>query len=423
MKRVITLFFCVSISIASYSQNIFLKAKPSGEKTAVGFTEPSPSVVFFGIEDNSQSFKNHIQKSKEINTYFGSVYTSFPIFNIGKENVVEYTNSNGKFVFYRPNAKKTFGMVISNGKEQPILVSNPDQYLKTIKTYLNIGNADYLVPKTLDERDQKNAQLKMKDVLKINFVPDQAYAKKLIKNAHSVHYSKAYDDGSPKMNCNKRVFEMFSDSLMTAKSPYGANYLYDDKNVMQSMDNTMNGKASGYSKYIRDHNGLIKKIISGAENSTDSTVFIYEKDKYHTVSFSGSRPYSLETLFLNDQMQCVRRLSKRSDQSIIADITYIYDKFGRIIREGKVDSEMIYSYKSDTDIIFSGFKSYTLNPRKLDLQNEIIREKNKQTFIGRNGTGALNFKSVTYTAKDGSTKTYSYDKDNKLTSVSVIRCL
>ncbi|RZK19014.1 MAG: hypothetical protein EOO86_08610 [Pedobacter sp.] len=423
MKRVILLFFCVSISIASYSQSIFLRAKPSGEKAAVGFTEPSPSVVFFGVDDASQSFKSHKQKSKEINAYFGSVYTSFPIFNIGKENVVEYTNSNGKFVFYRPNTKKAFGMVLSNGKDQPILVSNPDQYLKTIKTYLNIGNADYLVPKTLDERDQKNAQLDMQAILKIKFTTDESYANRLIKNANSVHYSKAYNDGSPKMTCTKRVFEMFADSLMTAKSPYGGNYLYNDKNEMLSLENTLNGKINGYSKYVRDHHGLIKKIISGDENSTDSTVFIYEKDKYHTVSFSGSRPYSLETFFLNDQMQCVRRLSKRADQSIMTDITYIYDKFGRIIREGQVGSEMIYIYKTDSDLIFSGFKSYKVNPRKLELQNEIIREKNKQTFIGKDGTGALNFKSVTYVEKDGSTKTYSYDKNNKLTSVGVMRCL
>lgn len=423
MKRVILLFLCASISIASYSQSIFLRAKPSGERTAVGITDPSPSVVFFGVDDDSKSFKNHKQKSKEINAYFGPVYTTFPIFNIGKENVVEYTNSNGKYVFYRPNVKKAFGMVLSNGKDQPILVSNPDQYLKMIKTYLNIGNADYLVPKTLDERDQKKAELEMQEVLKIKFATDISYAQTLIKNANSVHYSKVYDDGSAKMTCTKRLFEIFSDSLMTNKSPYGGNYLYNNKNELLSLDNTLNGKANGYSKYVRDHNGLIRKIISGDENSTDSTVFIYEKDKYHTVSFSGARPYSYETFFLNDQMQCVRRFSKRSDQSIISDITYIYDKFGRIIREGKVDSEMIYSYNKDTDVIFSGFKSYTLNPRKLELQNEVIRERSKSIFIGKDGTGKQNFKSVTYIAKDGATKTYSYDQENKLTSVGVMRCL
>ncbi|MCX2474508.1 hypothetical protein OQZ33_09230 [Pedobacter sp. MC2016-05] len=423
MRRAVLLCYFVFCAVLSNAQSVFLKEKPANEKAAVSINDHAPSVMFFGVNDGSDSWKNHKQKEKEVNAYFGSVYSNFPILDIGKEHVVEYSNSNGKFVFYRPNTKRQFGMIVSNGKDKPILVLNPDQYLKTIKTYLNIGSADDLVPKTLDERDQKDAVKEMQGVLKIKFVTDQSYAQRLIKNASSVHYSNTYEDGSPKMTCTNRVFEMFGDSLMTTKSPYGANYVYDKNNIMQSMDNTMNGKPSGYSKYLRDQNGLIKKIVSGDEKSTDSTVFIYEKDKYHTISFSGSRPYSLETFFLNDQMQCVRRLSKRSDQSIIWDITYIYDKFGRIIREGKVDSEMIYSYKNDSDAIFSGFKSYSLNPRRLDLQNEIIREKNKQTFIGRNGTGGLNFISVTYTAKDRSTKTYSYDKDNKLTSVSVIRCL
>mgnify|MGYP000592352501 FL=1 len=126
---------------------------------------------------------------------------------------------------------------------------------------MNIGNADYLVPKTLDERDERDAQLDMQAVLKIKFTTDESYSKKLIKNANSVHYSKVYNDGSPKMTCTKRVFEMFSDSLMTTKSPYGGYYLYNEKNEMVSLNNTLNGKTNGYSKYVRDDNGLIKKII------------------------------------------------------------------------------------------------------------------------------------------------------------------
>ncbi|TCD10468.1 hypothetical protein EZ449_08960 [Pedobacter frigidisoli] len=377
MKKLTLLLLCLSISIIAYSQALFLKTKPANTKSAVNFTEPSPNVMFFGVDDGTINFKNHKLKGKEINKYFGAVYSNFPIFDIGKENVVEYHNANGHFFFYRPNTKKPFGMVISNGKDQPILVTHPDQYLKTIKTYLNIGNADYLVPKTLDANNEKNAQQEMAQILKIKFATDKNYASKLIKNVNSVHYSKVYDDGSIRMNCKERIFEMFGDSLMTMKSTYGAKYLYNDKNEMELMVNTVDGKENGYSKYERDEDGLIRKIISGDEKLADTTVFIYEKDKYHTVSLSRGKPYSFETFFLNDQMQCVRRLSKRSDQSLIWDITYIYDKFGRIIREGKVDSEMIYQYKNDSDSIFSGFSSFSLNPRKLNLQNELIREKNK----------------------------------------------
>lgn len=422
MKKILICLFLSFAFFCSYAQQIFLKKKPSTEKVAVAFGEPTPSALFFGVDDGSIAFKRHKLNNQKVNAYFGAVYSNFPIFDIGKEHIVEYINANGKFFFYRPNVKRPFGIVISNGKDKPILETNPELYLKQIKVYLNIGNADYLVPKTLDAQNERSAQEEMRQILNVNFIPDQNYTTNLIKNASSVHYMKPYDDGNYKMNCRKRIFEMFGDSLMTTKSAYGATYIYNDKNEMEYMANTVVVKETGYSKYEREEHGLIRKIISGDENSADTTLFVYNKDKYHTVSLSHGKPYSFETFFLNDQMQCVRRLSKRSDQSLIWDITYIYDKFGRVIREGQLNSEIIYQYKNESDLLFSGFSSFSLNPRKLNFQNEIIREKNKQTFIGFDGNGNQNSKSITYTAKDGSTKTYSYDKDNKITSVSVVRC-
>ncbi|TDG35928.1 hypothetical protein EZJ43_11285 [Pedobacter changchengzhani] len=422
MKKVAFLFLLAIISENVFSQSFFIKQKPINEKAALTFTEAKPSVIFFGAPNNSDDFKKHKLKSKAVNSYFGGVYTNFPIFDIGKENVVEFNNSSDKFIFYRPNTKKAFGMIISNGKDNPILVTNPNEYLKTIKTYLNIGNADYLVPKTFNEGNQKNALQEIQQILKINFVATKTYAEKLIANVNSSHYPKTYGDANFKMHCNERIFEMYTDSSLTTKIAYSSKYVYNNKNQPQNITNIINGKETTFTKYVRNGDGLIMLIISGYLKNPDTTKFIYDKDKYYTINFSKGRPFSYDTYFLNDQMQCVRQLSIRSDQSIVSDINYVYDKFGRVVREGKSDSEVIYTYNKDADKLYSSFKSYSLNPRKLELNNEVIREKNKNTFVGKNGSGEQTFKSISVTNPDRSIKTYAYDKDNKLTSVSVIKC-
>jgi|GEM_PF-1169668 len=422
MKKILFCLLTVTLPYFAFSQ-IFLKKKPEKEKSDVSFAEPTPSIMFFGVDNGSQGFQAHKINIKKVYAYFGAVYADFPIFDISSGKLVEYKNTTGKYFFYRPNTKKPFGMVISNGKGQPIMVNNPDQYLKTIKTYLNIGSADYLVPKTLDTQDKHAAQVEMAQIIKSTFVPDQAYAEKLIKNSNTVHYMKASKTReSPKCNCPKMRLEMFKDSLLTEKSSISMDYIYNDKRQFLETINYTDGKPSGSVKYIRNPYGLIDKMITDYGTSAIVTRFIYEKDKFYTVFMDGDKPGSFETFYLNDQMQCVRRLSKRDDQSIVWDINYIYDKFGRIVRESQQDSEMIYTYNSDQDDLFSGFRSYSLSPKKLQLDNRRYEENNKLIFSGKDGDGKQTFKSITITEKDCSTKTFSYDQDNKLTAVGVISC-
>jgi hypothetical protein len=219
-----TLLYCLFpcfFSTCSFTQKVFLREMPLKEKAAVSFTEPGNSIIFFGSDDRNPQYQKHKKNSREVNAYFGAVYSSFPIFNINTKNVVEYNNKSGRFFFYRPNARKPYGMLISNGIDQPMLVTRPDQYLKTIKTYLNISSADDLVPKILDQKNNISLQEEMKQIMESKFVPDQDYAVQLIKNANTIHYlshSKRYVD----CNCPERTAEMFKDSLMQEKMPITA---------------------------------------------------------------------------------------------------------------------------------------------------------------------------------------------------------
>lgn len=402
----------------SFSQKMFLREVPLKEKAAISFTEPDKSIIFFGSDDRSLPYQKHKKNSRAVNAYFGAVYSSFPIFDISTKNVVEYNNTSGRFFFYRPNARKPYGMLISNGIDQPILVTNPDQYLKTIKTYLNISSADDLVPKMLDQKNTVALQEEMKQIVESKFVPDQHYAAQLIKNANTIHYlsrSKSYVD----CNCPERTAEMFKDSLMQEKMPNHSTYLYNDKNQVLEMNNFNEGKLSYSLKYTIDQSGLIRKLIS--DNST--TRFVYEKDRYHTINIENGVPRSFETFYLNDQKQCVRRFSRGPDAGSGSNTYYIYDKHGRIIRESNKNSETIYDYKNESDDLYSRSAFYSLNPKTLNSQNELIWENPyKQIMLGKDNKLQQLFKQVTVIGQDCSLKSYFYDKDNKLTMVSIIGC-
>lgn len=418
-------FYCLLLSLFSnysFSQKLFLKEMPPKEKAAISFSKPVNSLIFFGSDDGSSQYQNHKKYSKEVNAYFGAVYSGLPIFNIDKQKVVSYHNQSGSFFFYRPNTKKAFGMLVSNGKDQPILVTQPDQYLKTIKTYLNISSADDLVPKTLDRKNRLSFQEEIKQILESKFEANEDYVAQLIKNANTIHYlnhSKRY----VQCNCPERITEMFKDSLMKEQMPNHITYRYNDKNQVLEMNNFNEGKLSYSLKYSIDQSGLIRQLVSGNGSTSTTTQFVYEKDRYHTVQIENGRPYSFETFYLNDQKQCVRRFSKGSDPTSGSNTDYIYDKHGRLIRESSNSTETIYQYKNETDDLYTRSDFYSLNPKTLISQNELIWENpQRQIMLGRDKNQQQLFKQVTVTGKNCSLKSYFYDKNDQLTSVTLISC-
>ncbi|SHF16844.1 hypothetical protein [Pedobacter caeni] len=419
------LFCCLLLNLfstQSFSQKLFLKKMPPKETAAISFSEPVNSLIFFGSDDGSSKYQKHKKHRKEVHAYFGAVYSSLPIFNIDEQKVVAYHNQSGPFFFYRPNTKKAYGMLISNGKDQPILVTQPDQYMKTIKTYLNISSADDLVPKTLDRKNSIGLQEEIKQILASKFLPDGNYAAQLIKNANTIHYlsqSKKYIQ----CNCPERITEMFKDSLMKEKMPNHSTYRYNDKNQVLEMNHFYEGKLSYSLKYSIDNSGLIRKLVSSDGSTSSITQFVYEKDRYHTVQIENGQPYSFETFYFNDQKQCVRRFSRGADPTSSSNTDYIFDKHGRLIRESSTSSETIYQYKNETDDLYSRSDFYSLNPKTLNSQNELIWESpERQIYLGRDKDQQQLFKQVTITGKDGSLKSYFYDKNDQLTSVTIISC-
>lgn len=255
------------------------------------------------------------------------------------------------------------------------------------------------------------------------FKPDQQYAEEIIQHSNSIHYLRAsIKDPSGKCTCSEKTFQMYEDSLMQKKMPVSVVYQYNNANQIMGMQTFIEEKENSKLTYIRAANGLIEKMISSAGGTTDTVQFIYEKDRYHTLSLSNGHPYLYETFYLNDQKQCVRRFSNNADQTKRSETNYIYDQHGRLVRESNGQSETVYQYQNDSDDVYSISSDYQLNPRKLTFHLQMSWEQNRQILLRKDEKQQQLMKTVVVTDGNCNNKTYTYDKDNQLTSMSTLSC-
>lgn len=422
MSKLFYFFLLCLLAASCASPKVMLTALPAGERAAVSFTEALPSICFFEIKDSSDLYRQHKKAERGVNTYFGPVYDHFPIFNISDEHAVQYKNVSGTYIFYRPHTKSRTGMVISNGRDKPVMIDQPENYLTAIKAYLKINSADDIVPKSKAQHDDFSYQAQMEHILKSTFRPDQHYARQLIDHGNTVHYIAARATQKDNCPCKQKETELYADSLLKQKGSYSYIYDYNKNGQMTGVDFLINGTSQGITTYTINSLGLIEKMTSPSAEAPLVTQFIYEPDRYHTVSSEHGLPGSYETFFLNEKKACIRRIAHRADKSLVWDIRYFYDNQGRVIRESQDNSELVYEYDNDTDPSFSTFRNYQLNPRKLTATYEVKKEKNKHIYTGMDEKGNQTFRSITITGPGCDTKTYSYDAGNNLTAVSVSTC-
>ncbi len=420
MKKILLIFFLLAITICN-SQNVFIDEKPKDEITAMEFPKKTKSIIFFGEKDISQTYKNHKKGELEVNAFFGASYDNFVIANILSKNIVVYNNRKDKFIFYRLNAEQEFGVIISDGKNKPIVIYEPKLYLESVKKYLKIENADQVVPKSENEKNTSEYVKEMNRIMSLNFEINQNYADLIINNSNTVHYIKPKKDEE---NCKykKRKFEVFQDEAMTLKASYGANYYYDKKNRLIKLENMVNDSITDVLNYQTDEFGLLT-YLKNKNNELVTAVYIYQIDKFYVVYLEDEEPISYETFYLNDKKQCINRTSYREDKSVVIDIKYFYDNFNRVIKEIDDDVETIYSYKNNTNDYYSKLIRRTVSDKKIISEYNLSRLKSFNFFEEKNESGKVINTSKTITNLNCDTQTYLYDQNKKLQSVMTFKTI
>jgi hypothetical protein len=424
MRKIVLCITILCILASCSTQKIFLNQLPENETASVSFSEATTSVCFFGEKNDSNEYLKHHTAEQEVSNYFGPVTVDFPVFNIGTENYVSYKNERGDFVFYRQNLKGKYGIVISNGIDMPIIESNPKKYLSKIKSYLKKNNEDIINEEKQDSIKESNFQVVVKELTQKNVLLGKDYADALIKNANNIRSGYPFLSKFKKeKRCifKKQTTSIYEDLKMTKKSPSSYIYFYDENGQPTKINYYLDKKITNTTTYSRNGYDLIEKITHDNQGQILTLRYHYYPDKFYVITYEGDRAISYDIYYLNEKKQCNHHLTYENDQSISLDETFRFDEFGRIIEETKKDSQITYAYKDSKSYLFSEFKMYNLNPKKLLVQNAIVNEKNTETYIGKNAEGKQTYKSITITSPDCSIiKSTNYDDKNKFTSSSII---
>ena len=424
MKKAYLLFILLVIFLNSCdtTKNLILKIKPKNEEPAVSFTDKSKSIIFFGAKDSTTQNKKHREFKTVVNAFFGPITTNLPVFDIGKENLVEYANEEGQFYFYNPKSLRQFGMVISNGINSPIIVTNPKKYLSKIKSYLEINEKDINASKQeIADNKQKNTAA-MEQILKTKFVANKDYSLQLINNANTNNYP-FIAKFKEKNTCPCKVTSSMIFSDLACKKSLGDKTITTTNNQHQTIKLfTESGATIQETFYNRNEFGLIKNIIYKTNNTETSRVeFVYEADMYQTIRYEGGIADSFETFYLNEKKQCIRRTSQRQDKSYITDTNFSYDSLGRKVDEVQETTKLVYKYKDNSSDYFSEYCLYN-NPNELISRNVRILDDQKLEYFTYNANDQIVSKSVTITTDNCTSKTISYNINNKIDYVYITNC-
>ncbi|MCX2451218.1 hypothetical protein OQX61_08045 [Pedobacter sp. PLR] len=265
-------------------------------------------------------------------------------------------------------------------------------------------------------------QEEMERILYSTFEPDQSYADMLIKNGNTFDYVKLYKrDLIHPCDCPEKTYQEFQDSLMQQPLSVKTRFVYNDDNLLLESTHLNDGHLTARLNYTRDDHGLIQKIMTNNQDGKFLTWFVYEKDRYYKVTLKDGVPEAYETFLLNDLKQCIRRFSIKSELLSAMDISFSYDQLGRVVKETTKDSELIYEYQHDEDV-YTKFKFYSLNPRKLFSINEMTSDNNRQSLVGKTAALAPSFKYIRERDGDCIVRSYVYNENDRLMSTTLESC-
>ncbi len=385
---------------------------------------PEPEAKLYEInqkDDVSLVFFDHNQEDgleKHLNMYqrFADAFDTIQdvhIYHVNEDCVIEFRNY-GYYYFNNNNGKLKSGMILSNGVDKPILVTNPDKYIETYESYFKVPFNDKVYYGKLRKAEIAERQKESEKELKAKFKLDQNYADNLMRNSNVAYYPKP----NAFLNCSavKVTAKAFRDSTKTTKSFMQIETLYDKNGLTKQYSTIINGVLYSEDLYYRNSYHLIDSIVRRNEKGEKSKdVFKYGKKQFSIISVDQKNIMISKVFHLNDKFQCVKSETVNGSGDVVAVTFFEYDEFGRIVKEVNATQKLVYEYKNAQEVFYSKMDIYSIKDNVLLSSNIRYSEGKKDIFISKEGNKILS-KIVSLNNSNGCTKTvYNYNSENKLT--------
>ena len=372
------------------------------------------TLVFFSSGELNESEK-HLDIYKRFAEAFEPI-DEMHVLRINENYVLEFKNY-GYYYFNNNGIKLKSGMILSNGVDEPIIESNPDNYIKAYEAYFKVPFNDKVyygkMRKAEIAQRQKESQQKLEERFKIN----ENYAARLIENSNISYFPKK---NLFNLNClkGKVITKVFKDSARVKKSIMQLETLYDKNGLTKQYSTFIDDVLYSEDIYYRNSYNLIDSIVHRNEKGVKSkVVFKYGKNQVTTISVDEKDVMISNIFHLNDKFQCIKSETVNGSGDIVLTNLFEYDDFGRIMKETGSTQKIQYEYRNQQEVFYSNLKIYNLKDNVLLSENIRYEDGNKDIFISKNKDKVLS-KTISLNNSNGCTKmVYNYGSDNKLSVV------
>jgi hypothetical protein len=412
-RNLICIVSCMLLLSACSKKLITNSTEPDASLYEINNKE-EVSLVFFSYGDANESEK-HLDIYKRFAEAFEST-EEVHVLRINEKYVLEFRNY-GYYYFNNNGAKLKSGMILSNGVDEPIIETNPDNYIKAYESYFKVPFDDKVYHAKMRKAEVAKRQKESRQKLEERFKINENYAALLIENSNISYFPKK---NLFNLNClkGKVIEKAFKDSARKTKSIMQLETVYDKNGLTKQYSTFMNDALYSEDIYYRNSYNLIDSIVHKNEKGVKSKVlFKYGKNQVTTISVKEKDVMISNVFYLNDKFQCIKSETVNASGDVVLTNFFEYDNLGRVIKETGSDQKKEYEYKNQQEVFYSKLKIYNLEDNVFISENIRYTEGNKDIFISKNKDKVLS-KTISLNNSNGCTKmVYNYDSDNKLSVV------
>ncbi|WP_220392901.1 hypothetical protein [Chitinophaga lutea] len=370
------------------------------------------TLVFFNF-GSSDKLDNHLSAYKRFAEAFKDAEEVL-VLKTDQNEVLEFENY-GYFYFHNNGTKSRQGMILSNGIDKPVVVTNPDNYIKTYESYFGVPFNDKVYYSRMRKAEIATRQKAAIATLEKKFKVDQRYAAQLAAHSNTSFYPK--NPGNSRCLTGKVTVRFYEDSARTKKSPVRTETVYDENGQLQRYTMFMNDALFSEDIYYRNSYHLIDSIVKTDNNGLRSaTVFKYGKDRFSIVSVDAKNMMISNVFQLNDRFQCVRKETFNGSGDLVGASSFKYDTLGRVIEETGATQRIRYEYNGQEEF-YAVMRIYGAPDGALLTENIRQQGKDRLLMVSKND-GRVSSRSISFMSPDGCIKTaYNYNGNDKITEV------
>ena len=374
-------------------------------------TKKQQALVFYKQTEDTSLVARHDEIQKRFTAHFAKT-EELKVIVTKTDQVVKFSNTK-EYYFRNKKTSPPVGLLLSNGKDKPLLVRNPSRYIEEFEKYFDIPFKDAVYYKERKERIKLQNKQKAQDILDDQYTVNAKLAAKIQKNPYAHYVPKTRFN--PKCKNNKVVITIYKDAAKKKKTGQQIIELYDQNDQLLKRTLLQNKTIQEETTYYRDSFSLVDSIINVTEKG-QRTKEIYKYNKnYFAVIAVDKKNISLAAIYHLDSKTSLPVKGERYDSG--GDMlgfpkTYKYDDKDRIVEEDEGVFKVVYEYKNDTDLHHSVLKR--IENKKVVFENIITTNKKKQKIETRSD-GKMVSKTITRTLASKCKETKAQYDNGKLT--------